>query len=428
MPPHRPTANHHRLCFRRFPNGSWCYFVLLCMSVVLGIPGNTITAAAYANIKVKTTCDWYILFVAMLDLVACTFRNTAYIMEYRGVWASSTTSGYCKFVSWVSQITVFASISLFTLIAIDRYMKLCHTNVRPITPLMSRNICLTLTSINVLLATPCFVMFENINIGICQLKESLQNNDVIKAYYSAVFILFLIMMATVTICYMRIAVKVRRLRRIDTVEAPLKDPTVPNGCAGKESSSNMTVEQVRAKNQQSKIIFMVTDRKYGEGTLRPSLEPTSNGGHLPISQTPCSQSPPDASRTHSSRAHLVHSPPAPERGVGVSELRRIQTERQYFRQRRNVRVTWLLFVVTALFIVSWIPPYAAMVKNFYVGYAPPFSVGDIVLIAYAPNVYVVNTFANPVIYAILSSTHRKHVWACLKMARVFLRKTFRCNR
>ncbi|KAI8783134.1 hypothetical protein BgiBS90_016621, partial [Biomphalaria glabrata] len=30
---------------------SWLYGALLCMSIFLGIPGNTLTAAAYANIK-----------------------------------------------------------------------------------------------------------------------------------------------------------------------------------------------------------------------------------------------------------------------------------------------------------------------------------------------------------------------------------------
>ncbi|KAI8783133.1 hypothetical protein BgiBS90_016620, partial [Biomphalaria glabrata] len=67
----------------------------------------------------KTNCDWYILFVALIDLVSCTFKNTSYLMEYLSVWASYTNSNYCKFTAWISQSMVCVSIFLFALIAID---------------------------------------------------------------------------------------------------------------------------------------------------------------------------------------------------------------------------------------------------------------------------------------------------------------------
>ena len=42
--------------------------------------------------------------------------------------------------------------------------------------------------------------------------------------------------------------------------------------------------------------------------------------------------------------------------------------RQEQRRRRHIRITGLLFSVTSVFILSWIPPYIAMVKAFYIGY------------------------------------------------------------
>ncbi|KAK6968195.1 D(2) dopamine receptor, partial [Biomphalaria glabrata] len=88
-------------------------------------------------------------------------------------------------------------------------------------------------------------------------------------------------------------------------------------------------------------------------------------------------------------------------------LNQIQTRRKFLRQQRNLRVTSLLFVITAIFILSWMAPYAAMVKGLYVGFRYPLSLGDLVLVMYGPNIYVINTFSNPLVYAILSPSYRK---------------------
>ena len=79
------------------------------------------------------------------------------------------------------------------------------------------------------------------------------------------------------------------------------------------------------------------------------------------------------------------------------------------RSQRNLRITGLLFVVTAVFILSWVPPYIAMVKGFYVGYTFPLSLGEMLLLSYGRSVYIINTFSNPIIYAALSAIYRRHV-------------------
>ncbi|GFN76681.1 hypothetical protein PoB_000318700 [Plakobranchus ocellatus] len=46
------------------------------------------------------------MIVAMVDLVACLFRNTVYIMEHCGVWLRHSNSALCKFISWLSQTNI----------------------------------------------------------------------------------------------------------------------------------------------------------------------------------------------------------------------------------------------------------------------------------------------------------------------------------
>lgn len=108
-------------------------------------------------------------------------------------------------------------------------------------------------------------------------------------------------------------------------------------------------------------------------------------------------------------------------------LNQIQTRRKFLRQQRNLRVTSLLFVITAIFILSWMAPYAAMVKGLYVGFRYPLSLGDIVLVMYGPNIYVINTFSNPLVYAILSPSYRKLVRNVLRKVRVISWRVVQCN-
>ena len=100
--------------------------------------------------------------------------------------------------------------------------------------------------------------------------------------------------------------------------------------------------------------------------------------------------------------------------VQVSEMSR---RKAVMRQQRNLRITRLLFVVTAVFILSWVPPYIAMVKGFYIGYSFPLTLTEMLLLSYGPSVYVINTFSNPIIYAALSAIYRRHVidlWKALR--------------
>ena len=79
------------------------------------------------------------------------------------------------------------------------------------------------------------------------------------------------------------------------------------------------------------------------------------------------------------------------------------------RQQRKIRITGLLFVVTVVYILSWVPPYISMVKGFFIGYGRTMGTYELSMLTFGPSVYVLNTFANPVIYAALSATYRRNV-------------------
>ncbi|RUS75166.1 hypothetical protein EGW08_017074 [Elysia chlorotica] len=172
----------------------------------------------------------YILCLALTDLVSCLFRNPGYIMEHQGVWLRYSTSDLCKVISWLSQTTVCVSIFIFALIAIDRYLKLCSASGYSrysLSPRHSRNAILVLVALTLVMAAPCLFLFENTGRGVCLMTPQTLHRPLVKAYYSAIFALFLIMMIAVAFCYISIAFAVSDFDQIRRERRVLSEALVP---------------------------------------------------------------------------------------------------------------------------------------------------------------------------------------------------------
>ncbi|XP_013096327.2 uncharacterized protein LOC106079673 [Biomphalaria glabrata] len=341
-------------------------------------------------------------------------------MEYLSVWASYTNSNYCKFTAWISQSMVCVSIFLFALIAIDRYMKLCHTASASITPAASRNVTLVLTLVNAALAAPCLVIFDNNSRGVCQVQESMKTS-LITAYYSFLFTLFLIMMAIVIFCYVRIAIKVRQSRRVRPIPETSKSEAMTRSEDGGEdyfTNPNVPQQQSTKDGELREVEGRQNNIQLTVVAPRVRFQSPNRGVNVLPQIYPALNT-----EIHPALATSVEA----DHEENLDVLNQIQTRRKFLRQQRNLRVTSLLFVITAIFILSWMAPYAAMVKGLYVGFRYPLSLGDLVLVMYGPNIYVINTFSNPLVYAILSPSYRKLVRNVLRKVRVISWRVVQCN-
>ncbi|KAK3787073.1 hypothetical protein RRG08_031548 [Elysia crispata] len=461
------------------------YLSMLCLSILIGVPGNTLTVVAYARIKAKTSCDWYILIVAWADLVSCLFRSPVYIMEHLGVWLHHSNSDLCKVISWLSQITVCVSIFIFALIAIDRYVKLCCNFSWNISPTRARNISIIMILVNSLLAAPCLYIFENLSRGVCTVKSHLLQTMLVKGYYSLIFVLFLMMFTAVVFCYINIAIKVRKTKRVGTMPvgritlstgrsaededmtatsqdhahregisenfpgrrnanfakdltanssdpypasksrtSGTVEPRLASGNTDQHSPAIMTLPRAMTSSNSNHLLNAETDSDGKKSSLKPgvshsvsygsNLTDQSNKTEVPLQMlgNNKAESPGSGPLLTVKQQHVELRRENPI--VQVSEMSR---RKAVMRQQRNLRITRLLFVVTAVFILSWVPPYIAMVKGFYIGYSFPLTLTEMLLLSYGPSVYVINTFSNPIIYAALSAIYRRHVidlWKALR--------------
>ncbi|KAL8610902.1 hypothetical protein ACOMHN_056757 [Nucella lapillus] len=185
------------------------HVVYLSVAIVVGVPGNAVVVAAYGKLKAKSSCDWYILYIGILDLIICLFRVPTHLAMETGHWQQHGTNALCKCVYWLSQSVISASVFLFGFIAIDRYIKVCRPSV-VISARFFRNSIPLITLGSILFALPTLWMFANNAQDRCVLVPSRLGFRQLKIYYSFLFAAFIIMFVVVVICYTFIIIKARR--------------------------------------------------------------------------------------------------------------------------------------------------------------------------------------------------------------------------
>ena len=99
--------------------------VFLFISAILAIFGNGIILLVEIRNRCKTSSDWLILFMAANDISCALINIPFYIVYHLGYWRVIGSDVTCKLHYYVEQTTMFSSVLLLCIIAIDRYLKTC---------------------------------------------------------------------------------------------------------------------------------------------------------------------------------------------------------------------------------------------------------------------------------------------------------------
>jgi hypothetical protein len=62
------------------------HVAFLSVAIAMGVPGNSLVLAAYGCLRSKTSCDWYIMYIAAFDLIICLFRVPQHLATETGRW------------------------------------------------------------------------------------------------------------------------------------------------------------------------------------------------------------------------------------------------------------------------------------------------------------------------------------------------------
>lgn len=420
-------------------------YVLALM--VVGIFGNLLVLYIYKFRFRRSSSRAFILCLAMLDLVTCIFGIPFHIMDinfpYLFVWDIP-----CKVLCYFLTSTIFSAVFVLVLISIERYRKICLPFEKQISDIGTKRICTGCIVAAVILSSPALLFYGvstfdtkvmNVTGTECYINDNYKDS-IFPLIFDGVFLLiFLVSTCTLTVLYTKIGLTVWRK---GTFQGNKKTAYSMSCC-----EQSVTTEPFNKSSQSEKMIEMtaINSRKQRidpNGPLKNTFDEYSNvlinspklgfqsenkNKRLNLQlKKPQKRlhSKRESEKALSSQSRKSISEDSSSESFSSTLERRSHAVRQTLRfanklsrkQRRSIRITGMLTVITIVFILSFLPYLVISILN---GFDERFwenrTPREILLLNILMRSYFVNNMANPIIYSFLDEKFRSEV-----------RKIFRC--
>ncbi|XP_062567304.1 orexin receptor type 2-like [Saccostrea cucullata] len=339
-------------------------YMLILM--LMGIFGNILVCCVYCSKPTKTSSHYFILNLAVLDLLTCIIGMPTEVTDLRYPYMFYAPAA-CKLLRFVESVSIIGSSITLIAVAFDRYYRICKLG-RQISVKKSKIICVISVIIGLLSSWPACILFgeKTIELGIpgikgvdCSTDDSVRHTIYPTLYYGFLFLLFILCLVFFTVIYAKIGA----------------------------------------------VIWKRKKARIGE-----PISATPNGRALNDSNTPSDQISTDPISTEMSSDH-----------EGYHDKRASSGSKHAFgkrNSRNNVRVTRttvVLFAVTVAYVISFLPFLIVMVvrsvaKNFEENLSPEAEVAY----KFSTKSYFINNAINPVIYSFLNINFRKDIKTIFK--------------
>lgn len=140
---------------RRLPNT-----ILISVMMILGVIGNFIVLYVYfTRLNRKNVERYFVPFLAVVDFAACVIGPTFSLLEnvYAVIFPSNLL---CKTMWYTTSLSSGLSISVLSIIAINRYLKLCRPHGRQLTVYHKRMFMAAMFTIVTLILIPMVFFVE----------------------------------------------------------------------------------------------------------------------------------------------------------------------------------------------------------------------------------------------------------------------------
>lgn len=120
---------------RRLPNT-----ILISVMMILGVIGNFVVLYVYfTRLNRKNVERYFVPFLAVVDFAACVIGPTFSLLEnvYAVIFPSNLL---CKTMWYTTSLSSGLSISVLSIIAINRYLKLCRPHGRQVNRVSQENV------------------------------------------------------------------------------------------------------------------------------------------------------------------------------------------------------------------------------------------------------------------------------------------------
>lgn len=390
--------------------------VYVSVLLLVGVPGNLMVIYVYCFRWSSSTSRVFILALGTYDFINClTSLTTEIVLLTR--FLNFDFPVWCKLSRFVTASINSGSTFVLVAIATDRFLRICKIHKDPISVELARNLVIISIFFAALTSWPTLLLYSTYTVIIplkpfvyfrgktCLISDSMIDTD-----YPLIFVIFLLsshfMVDIVLIALYSLVGKViyhqQDFRKSMRIRSMTKETPKQGGVDKSEASnSNFTVDEVEkspppVKDKANNRISFVFWKKMSLDSKKSSIQ---------------------------------KKPPKPNKSL-LKELKQSLKSRSSSdskvpksgRKMHAGKTTLMLFLVTVLFILSFLP-YSILVILRYTHpdfYARMGSSGKA-----AYNVilrsYLLNSVVNPLVYCFVSKPFRKH-------SKDALRSVMRCSR
>lgn len=398
--------------------------VFIAILMVLGVTGNSFVLYIYTRKYHPSTYRSFILWLGWIDLIACSVGMPLLIvsMLYPYMFPSEEA---CKTLRFLHVFFVVSSAFIVIAIAIERHRRICYPFSVEMSPTKIKIMCFVASVLGCLVAIPAIFVFGDavVETGVynltgveCFIDPKFKDSKFPQGYFMFQLVLTLISMLIMAIFYFRIGTQIcshHQFIRDNTYNRRASDDKnkgkIPDNYSDADEKENNGVENGHGDTRDSIL---------PKDSARISRE-TSPGNHLHVSET--KKDPYGDLVKKIVKIKSRSASPATPRDSRESTPREERMRRQRSRLESNKseksgctgpslrtkQVTFMLFVITLVFILSFIPHVVLMVinsmnKNFVTDMTPT----GIAFYNVFLRSFVINNMANPIIYGFCDKKFR----------------------
>ncbi|XP_063425338.1 cholecystokinin receptor type A-like [Mytilus trossulus] len=419
-------------------------YVFILMSA--GIFGNLIVLYVYKFRFRRSSSRAFILCLAILDLVTCLFGMPFHVIDmnfpYLFVWDVP-----CKVLYFLLSSTIHASTFILVLISIERYRKICLPFEKQISDIGTKAICTACIMGAFILSTPILFLYgvASFDTGVSNTTgyECYISNDFSESIFPLIYdvvtiILFVGSTSTLTVLYTRIGIKVWRKGTFQGNKTKCK-----NGKQASENSKQSQGEKVietsfTNKTKQPNKHLVNTSNTFDEYSnilinspkLRKDLSKKTET-RMDIRRSSLRLKWPENKRSSfrkSFRASFFSGKSISEESSSESFTSTLERKSKFVRegirmtnkfskkQRRSLRITGMLSLITVVFVISFLPYLVISILNgLEENFWENMTNNKLLIYNFLLRTYFINNMANPIIYGFLDEKFRSEV-----------RKMFKC--
>jgi hypothetical protein len=426
----------------------------LCLLMVFGILGNLLVLYVYEFRFKRSSSRTFILCLALLDFVACVIGMPYHIYDMYHTF-TYYEEGSCKGLSYILGVTVTASSIVLTLIAIDRYRKICQPFGKQISDLGTKKACFASVFVASLISIPNIIMYGNASIEVdgenftgveCYIKDEYGETAESYVYFGLFFLLFMTTTIVLVILYSLVGIKIRKRATNISNDAVSTSSTKKERAVGKRKSFSFcgasdpeTTNEILSETDDSLSTIKVKTMSYKKGNdeNNPECKMEYENAVTPIfkgvieaekdsnsSQSKALGSPMIRNKKKSDHRKKKFLEYYRRQTMSMSdedsEERRRQSHRSVRnslsvkslskRQKRTVRITGMLFMITLIYVISFLPHLVLLILEFM----DPVSFENLSPLAFTGynfllRSYFINNIANPFVYGFLDPKFRYEV-------------------